>query len=91
VNLIDERPCHDVTCNAARMPPTYHRLEDPRRAGSVHVSTSLTGSGAHFGGSSKGLHSARRGDYRVVYRIDDARHVVVIETLAHRSDIQRRR
>jgi mRNA interferase RelE/StbE len=38
----------------------------------------------------EGLHSARRGDYRVVYRIDDARHVVVIEALAHRSDIHRR-
>jgi len=39
----------------------------------------------------EGLHSARRGDYRIVYRIDDDRHVVVIEAIAHRADIYRRR
>jgi mRNA interferase RelE/StbE len=39
----------------------------------------------------EGLHSARRGDYRIVYRIDDDRRVVVIETIAHRADIYRRR
>ncbi len=39
----------------------------------------------------EGLHSARRGDYRIVYRIDGGRHVVVIAALAHRSDIYRRR
>ncbi len=39
----------------------------------------------------KGLHAARRGDYRIVYRIDDNRHVVIIEALAHRSDVYRRR
>jgi mRNA interferase RelE/StbE len=37
-----------------------------------------------------GLHSARRGDYRIVYRIDGDRHIVVIEAIAHRSDIYRR-
>jgi mRNA interferase RelE/StbE len=37
------------------------------------------------------LHSARRGDYRVVYRIEEARHSVVIDTIAHRSDVYRPR
>lgn len=37
----------------------------------------------------EGLHAARRGDYRVVYRIDDARHVVIVEAVAHRADIYR--
>ena len=38
-----------------------------------------------------GYHCARRGTYRIVYRIDGGRHVVVIAALAHRSDIYRRR
>jgi mRNA interferase RelE/StbE len=38
-----------------------------------------------------GLHSARRGDYRVIYRIDDQRHRVNVVTIEHRSDIYRPR
>jgi mRNA interferase RelE/StbE len=38
-----------------------------------------------------GLHSARRGDYRVIYRIDDQRHRVDVVTIEHRSDIYRPR
>ena len=38
-----------------------------------------------------GLHSARRGDYRVICRIDDdIRHVTVL-AIEHRSDIYRPR
>lgn len=39
----------------------------------------------------EGLFSARRGDYRIVYRIDDDRHAVAIEAIAHRADIYRGR
>ena len=39
----------------------------------------------------EGLYSARRGDFRVVYRIDNNRHVVVVEAVAHRSDVYRSR
>ena len=38
-----------------------------------------------------GLHSARRGDYRVIYRIDDRRHMVTVLAIEHRSDIYRPR
>lgn len=34
----------------------------------------------------EGLHSARRGDYRIIYRIDDRVTVVAIE---HRADVYR--
>jgi mRNA-degrading endonuclease RelE of RelBE toxin-antitoxin system len=34
---------------------------------------------------------ARRGDYRVVYRIDDAAGTIVVVDIAHRSDAYRRR
>lgn len=39
----------------------------------------------------EGLHSARRGDYRVIYRIDDDQHLVTIIAIEHRSDVYRPR
>jgi mRNA interferase RelE/StbE len=38
-----------------------------------------------------GLHSARRGDYRVIYRIDDHQHRVTVIAIEHRSDAYRSR
>lgn len=37
----------------------------------------------------EGLRSARRGDYRVIYRIDDDRPLVTVMAIEHRSDIYR--
>ena len=37
----------------------------------------------------KGKHSARRGDYRVVFNIDNRRRVTTIIALFHRSDSYR--
>jgi mRNA interferase RelE/StbE len=34
-------------------------------------------------------HSARRGTYRVIYRIDDAERTVTVVDIAHRSDAYR--
>jgi mRNA interferase RelE/StbE len=39
----------------------------------------------------EGLRSARRGVYRAVSRIDEARHTVVIAAINHRAHIYRRR
>ena len=39
----------------------------------------------------EGLYSARRGDYRVVYRIDDQGQQVTVVAIEHRSDIYRPR
>jgi mRNA interferase RelE/StbE len=36
-----------------------------------------------------GLHSARRGDYRVIYRVDDGDHRVDVPAIEHRSDAYR--
>jgi mRNA interferase RelE/StbE len=41
--------------------------------------------------SLEGLHSARRGGYRVIYRIDDQRRLVIVIAIEHRSDIYRPR
>lgn len=38
-----------------------------------------------------GLHSARRGDYRVIYRIDDDRGLITVMAIEHRSDVYRPR
>jgi len=38
-----------------------------------------------------GLHSARRGDYRVIYRIEPGPRRVLVVAIGHRSDIYRRR
>ena len=37
----------------------------------------------------EGLHSARRGDYRVIYRIDDRQRQVNVVAIEHRSDVYR--
>ncbi len=39
----------------------------------------------------EGLHSARRGDYRVVYEIDHQGELVTIIAIQHRADVYRRR
>ncbi|HUK67958.1 MAG TPA: type II toxin-antitoxin system RelE/ParE family toxin [Streptosporangiaceae bacterium] len=39
----------------------------------------------------EGLHSARRGDYRVIYRIEDHRRRVTVVAIEHRSDVYRPR
>jgi len=39
----------------------------------------------------EGLHSARGGDYRVIYRIDDHRRHIDVMANEHRSDIYRPR
>lgn len=36
-----------------------------------------------------GYHSARRGAYRVIYRIDDAERVVHVVRIDHRADVYR--
>jgi mRNA interferase RelE/StbE len=36
-------------------------------------------------------HSARRGTYRVIYRIDDQRHIVTVVAVVHRADAYRTR
>jgi len=39
----------------------------------------------------EGLHSARRGDYRVIYRIDDQNQRIDIVAVEHRADVYRPR
>jgi mRNA-degrading endonuclease RelE of RelBE toxin-antitoxin system len=38
-----------------------------------------------------GLHSSRRGDYRVIYAIDEDERAVEIVAIEHRADVYRRK
>jgi mRNA-degrading endonuclease RelE of RelBE toxin-antitoxin system len=38
---------------------------------------------------STGYHFARRGTYRIIYRIDEAKHQVEIHSIRHRRDAYR--
>ena len=42
-------------------------------------------------GELSGLWSARRGDYRVVYEIDDDEHMILVHRIQHRRDVYRPR
>jgi mRNA-degrading endonuclease RelE of RelBE toxin-antitoxin system len=53
--------------------------ENPRRVGKPLV------------GRFAGLWSARRGDYRIVYEIDENAHVVLIHRVQQRRHVYRRR
>jgi mRNA interferase RelE/StbE len=59
------------------------------------LSGSLAASPHRAGGPLKlgleGRHSARRGDYRVIYRIDDRQGRVTAVVIEHRSDVYRPR
>lgn len=61
---------------AALLGPTG---EDPRRLGKPLV------------GELAGLHSARRGDYRIIYEIDDRGLRVIVHRVQHRRDVYRPR
>ena len=53
--------------------------ENPRRVGrELHLELA-------------GLHAARRGDFRVIFRIDQERRRVIITVIDHRADVYRRR
>lgn len=53
--------------------------ENPRRLGKPLL------------GELEGLHSARRGDYRIIYEIFEIDRVVLVHRVQHRRDVYRRR
>lgn len=53
--------------------------ENPRRVGGE----------LHF--DLKDLHGARRGEFRIVYQIDEERRVITIYRVEHRGDVYRTR
>ena len=52
--------------------------------------TAPRGVGKPLGGPLRGFHAVRRGEYRVLYRVDDEARRVTVERIAHRRDAYRR-
>jgi mRNA interferase RelE/StbE len=48
-------------------------------------------SGKRLVGELSGLYSARRGDYRIIYGIDDDAEVVIVHRIQHRGSVYRKR
>ena len=42
-------------------------------------------------GRLEGLRVARRGDYRIIYEVDDNKQLVVVHRVQHRRDVYRQR
>jgi mRNA-degrading endonuclease RelE of RelBE toxin-antitoxin system len=47
--------------------------------------------GGRLQGEFEGLRSARRGEFRIVYEIDESRHVVIVHRAAHRRNVYHQR
>lgn len=72
------------------------RLPEKVRAAAVELITSAIAVnpsrvGKPLVGELHGLYSARRGDYRVVYEIDDDAKAVVVHRIQNRRDVYRPR
>lgn len=72
------------------------RLPDPVAAAVIDFMTGALLAnphrvGKHLPGDLAGIHSARRGTYRVLYRIDEEGHEVVVLRVEHRGDAYRPR
>lgn len=72
------------------------RLPEKVRAAAVEtivgaIAVNPQRSGKPLRGELEGLQSARRGDYRVIYEIDEEGHVVIVHRVQHRRDVYRPR
>ncbi len=71
--------------------------EELPEAGAAAVIDFITGSlidnprrvGRELRSELAGIHSARRGTFRVLYRIDEHRHEVIVLRVDHRRDVYR--
>ena len=73
-----------------------NRLPDKVRAAVVEtffgsIAESSQRAGKRLRGELEGLYSARRGEFRVIYEIDDTRRVVLVHRAQHRRSAYRRR
>jgi mRNA-degrading endonuclease RelE of RelBE toxin-antitoxin system len=72
-----------------------HRLQIPVAAAVIETLDAIAANPRRLGKPLRfeleGCWSARRGPYRIVYRIDDASHTVSVLAVAHRADVYRPR
>lgn len=72
-----------------RIPPRYAAAIVEFLTGVLPVNPARTGKPMH--NELEGFHGARRGDYRVLYRIDPAQHAVFVVRIDHRGRVYRSR
>lgn len=73
-----------------------HKLPDKIRAAAVEaifatIAVNPKRAGKRLLGDLEGLYSARRGDYRLIYEIDDEVQVLIVHRVQHRRDVYRPR
>jgi len=73
-----------------------NRLPDKVRAAVVEtifgsIAENPQRAGKPLKGELEGLYSARRGEFRVIYEIDEATRVVIVHRAQHRRSFYRRR
>jgi mRNA interferase RelE/StbE len=79
-------------------PPARRALEDELPPGVAAAAWELISgplasdpwrAGKPLHGPCEGLHTARRGTYRVIYKIDEGKYVIEIRAIRHRADAYR--
>ncbi|TME47877.1 MAG: type II toxin-antitoxin system RelE/ParE family toxin [Chloroflexi bacterium] len=78
---------------ASRAAKDLRRLRHDERAAIIAALERLAAmprAGKPLVGQLAGIWSLRRGDYRVLYRVDDASKIVEVARVAHRRDVYRR-
>jgi mRNA-degrading endonuclease RelE of RelBE toxin-antitoxin system len=60
-----------------QLPARRALADDPWRGGQAFASTH------------EGLHAARRGTYRILYKIDETKRAIEIRSIRHRADAYR--
>ncbi len=69
------------------LPPTVAAAARELISGPLAAEPCRIGKPLH--GPYEGLHTARRGTYRIIYKIDEGKHAVEIRTIRHRADAHR--
>jgi mRNA interferase RelE/StbE len=79
-------------------PPAGRALEDELPPGVAAAAWGLISGllasdpwrvGKPLHGAYEGLHTARRGTYKVIYKIDEGKHAIEIRAIRHRADAYR--
>ena len=83
---------YDIRFLAAARRAISQRLPETVAAAVLEFCTAALAVNSHrvgkpLSGPLVGCHGARRGTYRIVYRIDESDHIVYVLDIDHRSDI----
>lgn len=91
-----DEPRYDVRFQPAARRAVAQRLPESVAAAAIEFCHDTLAVNPHrvgkpLFGPLAGCHGARRGTYRIIYRIDESAHVVHVLDLDHRADVYRPR